>query len=183
MGGWLRSCGAYCSCYCQQLCLLLASCLAMVMPTSTPCPSLSLSSCLSVALISSILSSSACHPNQRFLSSQPNCFVLCHSCQTMLHPNCGLFFRISFLSSQSSSPSASAMPHQIPLSSMQPNLSPCPLCSYNCRCLIKPCHNCPMLFDIPCLCATISTFVLLSSTRSPCRLNVSLQRRSPPLVG
>jgi len=89
-----------------------------------PMLSSSLSSCLSVASISSILSSSACHLDQRFLSSQPSCFISCRSHQTVLHPNCGLFFRISFLSSLSSSPSASAMPRQTPLSSMQPNPSP-----------------------------------------------------------
>src|SRR5579859_3380507 len=88
-----------------------------------PMPSSSLLSCLSVASISSILSSSACRLDQRFLSSQPNCFISCRSRQTVLHPNCGLFFRISFLSSLSSSPSASAMPRQTPLSSMQPNPS------------------------------------------------------------
>src|SRR5579859_5194526 len=33
---------------------------------------------------------------------------------------------------------------------------PRPPCSCNCRCLVKPCHNCPMLFDIPLYTLTIS---------------------------
>ena len=170
-------------CYCQQLCLLLASCLAAVMLASIPCCLRPCRlACLSpryprfCRLVPAASINDSC-PLNLIASSRA---ALVKPCSTPIVASSFAFrsyhlCRLRLLQAQ-----CLVKLHCRPCNLIR---HPRPPCSCNCRCLIKPCHNCPMLFDIPCLRPTISTFVLLSSTRSPCRLNVSLQRRSPPLVG
>src|SRR5579859_313166 len=132
-----------------------ASCLAAVMPASIPCPSSPCRPACLLASISSILSSSA-SPRSRFL--RPMLAALASP------------LPLPFKSSVQSSPFLSHFVPIIPVvvfckrnASSTSHCRPCnlirhprPPCSCNCRCLVKPCHNCPMLFDIPLYTLTIS---------------------------